>query len=116
MGVTGECTMKKQDSLSFFKNEAPEVARAFDGLIQSLVQSKGLDEKTKHLLYIALKAASGDDTAIPFHVPMAKKLGATRDEIKDAILLTLTVSGLKGVVTCLPKALAAYDEGSPLKL
>jgi alkylhydroperoxidase/carboxymuconolactone decarboxylase family protein YurZ len=29
---------------------------------------------------------------------MAKKLGATRDEIKDTILITLSVVGLKGVV------------------
>jgi alkylhydroperoxidase/carboxymuconolactone decarboxylase family protein YurZ len=40
---------------------------------------------------------------------MAKKLGATRDEIKDTILITLTVCGLKGVSTCLQTALDAYD-------
>jgi len=36
-------------------------------------------------------------------------LGASREEIKDAILITLTVCGLKGVSTCLQTALEAYD-------
>jgi alkylhydroperoxidase/carboxymuconolactone decarboxylase family protein YurZ len=95
--------------MEVFQKEAPEVAIAFDNLIQSLVGSRGLDEKTKQLIYIAMKAAEGDDTALKFHVPMAKKLGATKAEVVDAILMTLTVSGIKGVVTCLPGAVAAFE-------
>lgn len=99
-----------ENPIETFKKEAPEVSKAFDGLIQEIVQMKGLDEKTKHLIYIALKASLGDALAIKFHVPMAKKLGATREEIKCAILLTLTTSGLKGVTSCLPDALRIFDE------
>lgn len=95
--------------MEVFQKEAPEVATAFNNLIQSLVGSHGLDEKTKQLIYIAMKAAQGDDTALKFHVPMAKKLGATKAEVVDAILLTLTVCGIKGVVTCLPGAVAAFE-------
>ncbi len=104
--------MKEIDNnpMNIFKKEAPEVAKAFDGLIQSLVKSKGLDEKTKQLIYIAMKASQGDTMAISFHVLMAKKLGATKEEIVDAILMTLTVSGIKGVVTCLPTAMQIYSE------
>jgi len=40
---------------------------------------------------------------------MAKQAGASRDEIKETILLTLTVCGLKGINTCLVKALEIYD-------
>lgn len=71
---------------------------------------KGLDEKTKHLSYIAMKASHGDTLAIQFHVPMAKKLDATREKIKCAILLTLTTSGLKGITSSLPDALRIFDE------
>ena len=96
--------------MEIFHKEAPEVAIAFDGLIQSLVNSKGLDEETKQLIYIAMKASQGDTIAISFHVLMAKKLGATKEEIVDAILMTLTVSGIKGVVTCLPTAIEIYSK------
>lgn len=43
-------------------------------------------------------------------VAMAKKPGATRDEIKDTILITLSVCGLKGVASCLPVALEVFDK------
>lgn len=97
------------NTMDLFQKEAPKVAKAFNGLIESIVESKGIDAKTKQLIYIALKAAQGDDTAIKFHVPMAKQLGATKEEVKDAILMTLTVSGIKGVATCLPGAMSIFD-------
>jgi len=89
--------------------EAPDVAAAFDRLIGTLVSTDGLDAKTKQIAYIAIKASQGDATAVALHVAMAKRLGASRAEVRDAILLTLTTSGLSGVTKCLPAALQAYD-------
>ncbi|PKG33457.1 carboxymuconolactone decarboxylase family protein [Methanoregula sp.] len=95
--------------MEVFKNEAPEVAEAFNGLINALVASKGLDQKTKQLIYIAMKASMGDQMAVKAHVPMAKAAGATKEEVVDAILMTLTVSGVRGVVTCLPGAVEQFE-------
>jgi alkylhydroperoxidase/carboxymuconolactone decarboxylase family protein YurZ len=92
-----------------FQHEAPDVFEGFNSLIKSLVNTKGLDQKTKQLIYLGIKVAQGDETAVMFHVPMAKQAGASRDEVKETILLTLTVCGLKGVNTCLIKALEIYD-------
>jgi alkylhydroperoxidase/carboxymuconolactone decarboxylase family protein YurZ len=99
----------QQNPMEIFRQEAPDVARAFDGLIQSIVATKGLDQKTKQLIYIAMKASMGDQTAVKFHVPMAKAAGATKEEVVDAILMTLTVSGVRGVVTCLPEAVSQFE-------
>ena len=96
--------------MELFQNEAPEVASAFNGLIMSLVATQGLDTKTKQLIYIAMKAAMGDDTAVKAHIPMAKAAGATREEVIDAILMTLTVSGIRGVVHCLPEAVKQFEK------
>lgn len=96
--------------MELFKQEAPNVASAFDGLIQSLVASKGLDPKTKQLIYIAMKTAMGDEMAVKAHLPMAKALGATREEVVEAILLTLTVSGISGVLHSLPHVVQVYGE------
>lgn len=95
--------------MEVFQKEAPEVAAAFNGLIQSLVATKGLDQKTKQLLYIAMKASVGDEMAVRAHVPMARAAGATKAEVVDAILMTLTVSGIRGVVTCLPEAVRQFE-------
>ena len=68
----------KKNPMEVFQQEAPEVSKAFDGLIKALEGTKGLDPKTKQLVYVGIKAAMGDTTAIYYHVPMAKKSGATR--------------------------------------
>lgn len=103
--------MKKTNNnpLEVFKKEAPEVSAAFDQLIKSLKGTTGLDGKTKQLVYIGIKAAHSDVTAIYYHVAMAKQMGATRDEVRDAILISLTVCGLSGVASCLPVALEVFD-------
>ena len=103
-------TINNMNPLDIFQKEAPEVAKAFDGLIEALKDTTGLDAKTKQLVYIGIKATMGDTTAIYYHVQMAKKLGATREEIRDTILITLTVCGLKGVASCLPTAMEVYDK------
>jgi AhpD family alkylhydroperoxidase len=96
--------------MELFQKEAPEVAAAFNSLIMALVASKGLDQKTKQLIYIAMKAAMGDDMAVKAHVPMAKAAGATREEVIDAILMTLTVSGIRGIAHCLPEAVHQFEK------
>lgn len=98
-----------KNAMEVFQDEAPEIAAAFGNLINALSTTKGLDAKTRQLMYIGMKAAQGDTSAVIAHTSMAKQEGATRDELKDTILLTLTISGIKGVVTCLPAALDTYD-------
>jgi alkylhydroperoxidase/carboxymuconolactone decarboxylase family protein YurZ len=85
------------NAFDLFKKEAPEVFEAFNQLVNSLIAMKALDDKTRQLIYLAMKIVTGDRIAAKHHIPMAMKAGASRDEIKETILLTLTVSGLKGL-------------------
>lgn len=98
--------------MEMFFNEAPEVAKAFQNLITAVASSPGLDGKTKQLIYIAMKAASGDAGAVRAHIPMAKQMGATKEEVVDAVLMSLTVSGIRGVITCLPEVIQCYSDSS----
>lgn len=101
--------MEQKNPYQVYRTEAPDVAAAFDSLIKSLAIPNGLDAKTIQLIYIGIKASQGDAGAVAAHVPMAKQSGATREEIKNTILLTLTVCGVSGVVKCLVPALDAYE-------
>ena len=92
-----------------FQEESPEVAATFNKLIEELAKPSAIDAKTKHLIYIAMKIVTGDEGAALVHVPFAKKLGAGREEIRETVLLTITVIGLKGVNTTLAAALEAFD-------
>jgi alkylhydroperoxidase/carboxymuconolactone decarboxylase family protein YurZ len=47
-----------------FAAEAPDVAAAFNRLIETLITTDGLDARTKQIAYIAIKAAQGDATAV----------------------------------------------------
>ena len=91
-----------------FLSEAPQHARAWAGLVQGLGEASALDRKTQALAYLAVLAALGRESGIPFHVDMASQAGATRDEVISAILVGLPAAG-HGVIQVLPTAVAAYD-------
>ena len=98
-----------KNPLEIFQKECPELQQAYASVINTLIKSKVLDTKTKQLIYIAMKVVTGDKNAVKYHVPMAKASGATREEIKETIALSITVNGLKGISSFLPQALEIYD-------
>ena len=92
------------------QSESPEIAGAFNKLIETIAKPSALEGKTKQLLYIAMKIVTDDVGAALAHVSYAKKVGASKEEIRETVLLTLTVVGLKGVNTALVPLLEAYDK------
>lgn len=92
-----------------FLKEAPAHARAWMSGVEGLGAASALEGKTRHLAYLAVLAAMRLESGIPFHVTLAKKAGATRDEIIGAVLVGLPACGM-GVVQALPAALRAFDE------
>lgn len=97
------------DSFQVFLKEAPEHSKAWMEAVQKLDAACSLDQKTAEIAYIAVLAAVGLESGIPFHVKHAKQLGASREEIKSAILLGLPAVGNR-VVKSLPIALNAFNE------
>ena len=93
-----------------FQQESPDVAAAFNKLIETIAKPSALDTKTKQLLYIAMKIVTDDVGAALMHVSFAKKAGASREELRETVLLTLTVVGLKGINSALSAVLEAYDK------
>ena len=100
----------QKSGYQLFQEESPEIAAAFNNLIEKIAKPSAIDAKTKNLMYIAMKIVTGDQGAVLAHVPMAKKLGATREELRETVLLTITVVGLKGINTTLASALETYDK------
>ncbi len=65
----------------------------------SLYRTAGLDRKTQELAIVALLTLRGWETGIRTHVPLALEAGATPQEIRGAILITLGVGGVTAVAT-----------------
>jgi alkylhydroperoxidase/carboxymuconolactone decarboxylase family protein YurZ len=91
-----------------FMTEAPEQARAWGALVQSLGQASALDAKTGALAYLAVLAALERPSGVPFHVRAAKEAGASREEVISAVLVGLPAVG-HVVTQALPLAVEAYD-------
>ena len=72
-------------------------------------EASALDRKTHELAYISVLAAIRMTGGLNFHVKSAKELGASRDEVKSAVLVGLPVAGIT-LVDALETALSAYDE------
>jgi len=101
--------MKVSPAFQAFAKEAPEVQKAWMEMVQKVDDASALDKKTKELAYLAVMAAVGLESGLPFHVKMAKSKGATREEIISSILLGLPAVG-NTIVKSLPIALEAFDE------
>ncbi len=96
------------EAFTAFQTAAPDQAAAWLRAVRVLDQASALDPKTEALAYLAVLAALRLDSGIAFHVAIARKAGATREEIVSALLVGLPAAG-NGVVQALPAALAALD-------
>ena len=85
--------------------EAPHHAAVWNTQVQNLCSANELDPKTASLAYLAVLAAQGLESGIPFHASSANHAGANREEMIRAILPDLPAAG-HGVNRCL----AAFDK------
>lgn len=97
------------NSFSLFMTETPEAGKAYMDMVMKQSQASALDKKTHELAYISVLSAIRMTSGLNFHVKSAKELGATRDEVKSAVLVGLPVAGIT-LVDALEVALNAYDE------
>jgi len=98
---------------SFFevwREESPGTSKAFMEFAGLIEKEGGLDAKTFQLVYIAIKAAKGEAGSVTAHAGFAKKAGATREEVRGAVLVSLMTDGITGVAACLPAAMEGYDK------
>lgn len=84
-----------------FMAEFPAVAAAYDQLGTAVHEAGPLDDKTRHLVKLALAIGARHEGAAHAHTRRLLELGAAPDEIKHVVALAVTTLGL-------PNAVAAY--------
>lgn len=97
------------EAFQTFLREAPGQAQAWMAAVQGLAGASALDKKTESLAYLAVLAAMRLESGVPFHVAIAKEVGASREEVISAILVGLPAAG-NAVTQVLPAALRAYEQ------
>jgi AhpD family alkylhydroperoxidase len=98
-----------QNPFEVFQKECPEIATKYNDLVDAQRAIKGLDSKTKQLINIAIQTAARNPRGVKFHAMMAKRDGATREEIVAAVVMNLHLTGLAPVLESLPAALEGYE-------
>ena len=108
---------KKLISAAFqaFAEETPKHAKAWMDAVRALGSACALDGKTRELAYLAVLAALGRTSGVPFHAKAAAAAGASKEEILSAILVGLPAAG-HGVTQSLPGAIDALEHESPKNL
>lgn len=101
--------MAERNFFDVWKEESPETLQAFFDYAGTIGKHCGLDEKTFQLVYIGMQTCKGNTASVCGHAAFAKAAGATRDEVKGAILTSLMEVGINGVYDCLTAAMEAYD-------
>ncbi|MCL1835640.1 MAG: carboxymuconolactone decarboxylase family protein [Oscillospiraceae bacterium] len=102
--------MAEKSFFEVWNEEAPGLSKAFFELAGAIEKEGGLDAKTFQLVYLAIKAAKGEVSSVAAHSGFAKKAGATKAEVRGAIMVSLMTDGITGVAACLPAAMEAYDK------
>lgn len=94
--------------LKRLQEEKPDVAFAIINLRSVIQKDSVLDPKTSALIGIGVAVALKDQNAIAGHIKLAKKIGATQDEVISTILSTAPSCGAPAVLEALPIAWEIY--------
>ncbi len=104
-----EITKNLSEGLSSLRTSIPNVAKGFSALAHSAIEISTLDKKTKELIALAIGVTQQCDGCIGFHVKALVELGATREEIADALGICIYMGGGPAFMYA-SDALLAYDQ------
>src|SRR3569832_1481402 len=71
----------------------PEVMQGFAAMAQAATKDGTLDRKTKELIALAIGVATRCDGCIGFHSEALVKLGASRQEVEEALGMAVYMGG-----------------------
>lgn len=93
-----------------FQKEYPELSSRYIKLIEAQRSLKGLDKKTRQLINIGIQTSNRSTRGVKYHAEMARKAGATKDEVLGAVVLNLHVRGVGVVLDMLPAAIEGFSK------
>ncbi|MDQ0193557.1 carboxymuconolactone decarboxylase family protein [Paenibacillus wynnii] len=96
--------MSQNPAFETFKHNFPKAYIAFNEMYQS-VSSTALDEKTKQLVYLGVLTALRYSPAIRVHISKEIHVGATENEVLEAMMMSIPAGGLCNFLSVLPDVL-----------
>lgn len=87
----------------------PDTMAGFTSMAKAATTTKVLDEKTKELIALALGVAAHCDGCLGFHTRTLVKLGATREEVAEALGMAIYMGGGPSLMYA-ADAMRAFDQ------
>jgi AhpD family alkylhydroperoxidase len=88
-----EITREISANLKKLRNDIPDTMKGFSALAQAATRDGALDKKTKELIALAIGVAAHCDGCIGFHAEALVKLGASRQEVEEALGMAIYMGG-----------------------
>ena len=104
-----ELTRQISVNLRKLRKDIPDAMQGFSALAQAAGRDGALDKKTKELIALALGVAAHCDGCIGFHVEALVRLGATRQEVEEALGMAVYMGGGPALMYA-ADAIAAYEQ------
>jgi AhpD family alkylhydroperoxidase len=96
-------------NLKSLRQDIPETMQGFSAMAQAATKPAALDKKTKELIALAIGVATRCDGCIGFHAEALVRLGATRQEVEEALGMAVYMSGGPGLMYA-ADALGAFEQ------
>ena len=84
-----------------FKQQFPEVAKAYDDLAVKCHDWGPLDEKTRRLIKLGIAIGLSSEGGVRSHARRALEEGITADELRHAVLLAFTTAGFPTMIAAM---------------
>ncbi len=81
------------EKLQIMADQLPEVMNALPGLYSEVIKDGALSAKMKELMMVAIAVSLRCEYCLWKHVPEAVRLGATREEILEAVSTAIVMAG-----------------------
>jgi len=104
-----EITRGISANLKKLRNDIPDTMKGFSALAQAATRDGALDRKTKELIALAIGVAAHCDGCIGFHAEALVKLGATRQEVEEALGMAIYMGGGPSLMYA-ADAIAAFEQ------
>ena len=86
---------------SEFAKAYPEIAEAYERLGKEVHRSGPIEQKTRELIKLGISAGAQKEGAVHSHTRKALDAGASHDEIRQAVMLTLPTLGMPSMMAAM---------------
>jgi AhpD family alkylhydroperoxidase len=88
-----DITKRISGNLRKLRQDIPDTMKGFSALAQAATRDGALDKKTKELIALAIGIATRCDGCIGFHAEALVRLGASRQEVEEALGMAVYMGG-----------------------